>query len=103
MFFGRLVLLMVAAVLVPTLCQASDGEIRFSGRVVESTCVVQTEKSDTSDSANLQTCSKHVVANTAVTTQVVTPNAYMVPWRANDTAKPDVPVTQWKVIQVIYL
>jgi type 1 fimbria pilin len=98
MFFRNLSLL--AVLLIPTLCSASDGVIRFTGQVVEATCVIA--QIDKTDAATLNTCSKHVAAGTSVTTQIVTPNAYMVPWRANVTVKPDAPVLQWKVIQVTY-
>jgi type 1 fimbria pilin len=97
---GRFLLLLAFAL--PAHCFASDGVIRFAGRVVEPTCIVQTSTTDKTDTATLNTCSSQVAKSTSVNTQIVTPNAYMVPWRANDTSKPDAPVTQWKVIQVTY-
>jgi len=98
MFFRNLSLL--AVFLIPTLCSASDGVIRFTGQVVEATCVIA--QSDKTSSTTLNTCSKHVAAGTSVTTQVIAHNAFMVPWRANVTTKPDAPVLQWKVIQITY-
>jgi len=97
MFFRNLFL--VTMLSAAAVCSASDGVIRFSGRVVESTCVVQTDKTDT---ATLNTCSAHVVASSTVTTHIVKPNSTMLTWRANDTAKPDLPVTLWKVTGIIY-
>jgi type 1 fimbria pilin len=77
-------------------CAASDGVIRFSGRVIESTCVLQ------SGTATLNSCSAHVLASTTVTTQIMKPNSSMLTWRANDTAKPDLPVKEWKVTGITY-
>ncbi|MET3106916.1 type 1 fimbria pilin [Oxalobacteraceae bacterium GrIS 2.11] len=97
--FGRN-LLLSCLFLVPTASFASDGVIRFSGSVVEPTCVIQTDKNEI---PALNSCSKHVASSTSVRTQIVAPTSHMVPWRANDTSKPDAPVTQWKVTQVVYL
>jgi len=92
-----------ALILISLLCTsalscASDGVIRFTGQVFESTCTVQTGKTETV----LNTCSTNVAASTRVTTQIVTPDTHMLVWRANDTNKPDAPVTQWKITEVTY-
>ena len=101
MVFSRLSLFVLFAA--PAMCWASDGVIHFTGRIVEPTCVVQTSaQNDKTDTPLLNACSKNVSTNTTVTTQIVSPANHMVPWRANDTTKPDAPVTQWKVIQVTY-
>jgi len=101
MFYRRLSLFLLFAM--PALCRASDGVIHFTGRIIEPTCVVQTSaQNDKTAPPTLNACSKNVSSNTTVTTQIVTPENHMVPWRANDTTKPDVPVTQWKVIAVTY-
>ncbi len=101
MFFRRLSLFLMFAA--PALCSASDGVIHFTGRIIEPTCVVQTNaQNDKTDIPTLNTCSKNVSSNATVTTQIVSPENHMVPWRANDTAKPDAPVAHWKVIQVTY-
>lgn len=97
MFFRHL--FFISLLLASALCCASDGVIRISGQVVESTCVIQTDKTDT---AILNTCSAHVASGAAVTTKIIQPNHTMLTWRANIASKPDLPVTQWKVTGVIY-
>lgn len=92
-------LFLVSLLMTSAQCFATDGVIRFTGRVFESTCSVQSDKTTTT----LVSCSKHVAAGTKVITQVVAPDAHMLVWRANDTTRPDAPVTQWKITEVTYL
>lgn len=101
MFFRNLFLLIL--LFSSGLCLASDGVIRFTGQLTESTCNIQIDKTDKTETSPLAICSKHVAASTAVQTQVVAPNPHMLTWRANDTLKPDAPVTHWKVTEVTYL
>jgi len=91
-------LIAVCLLCTSALCCASDGVIRFAGQVYESTCTVQTGKTETV----LNACSTNVAASSKVTTHIMTPNAHMLVWRANDTSKPDAPVTQWKITEVTY-
>lgn len=91
--------LLLLLLLISALCLASDGIIRFSGRIVEPTCVVQM---DYIANPTLKACSPRVSTLTVVTTQTVRPEPYMLVWRANETTKPDLPVTQWKVVQLDY-
>ena len=93
-------LLFVSLVFASAQCAASDGVIRFSGQVFETTCSVQT---GTNSSTTLVACSTQVAAATKIVTQVVAPDTHMLVWRANDTTKPDAPVTQWKTTEVTYL
>jgi len=97
MLFRNLILVSLLAT--SSQCFATDGVIRFTGQVFETTCSVQTDKSATT----LVSCSKQVAASTKVITQVVAPDAHMLVWRANDTSRPDAPVTQWKITEVTYL
>ncbi|PRC93348.1 hypothetical protein [Solimicrobium silvestre] len=83
-----------------TLCVASDGVIRFTGRIVEPTCIVQTE---TLPAPRLNACSVHVALSTSVDSVIITPESHMLVWRANDVTKQDLPVNHWKIIRVNYL
>ncbi len=85
---------------VSTLCFATDGSITFSGRIVEPTCAVQL---DAANYPSLNQCSAHTAATTIIRTQIMTPTPHMQVWRANSVIQPDLPVTQWKVIQLSYL
>ena len=77
---------------------AAGGMITFHGAIVEAGCGVQTDKA----TPTLTSCSRQVATSALVTTEIIKPEAHMLVWRANETSKKDVPVTQWKMIQVIY-
>lgn len=76
---------------------ATDGTITFTGRIVEPTCSIQIENTTTS---KLAQCA---AKSATVTSQVVTPQSHMLVWRAKETVQKDLPVNQWKVIQITYL
>ena len=76
---------------------ATDGTITFTGRIVEPTCSIQLDNPST---AKLAQCA---AKSAKVTSQVVTPQPHMLVWRANQTQQKDLPVNQWKVIQITYL